>query len=124
MNINELADRHVGHAEEDDEDISVTQQRNSFKWGMLTALKEAWKDAQGEDLPEYDREVVVFIQNFRDDAGMMSVAIGHRPNPKGWDGKSLSTGKVEHYTPMTYDNGGWNQPDVRWWLDIPLPYED
>lgn len=80
-----------------------------------------WKPADGDDLPEYEREVVVFTQNFPDDAGMMRVAIGHRPNPDGWDGKSLSTGKVEHYIPKTYDKGGWNIPDVKWWLDCSLP---
>ena len=32
-------------------------------------IKNLWKDAQGDDLPEYDREVVVFTQNFPNDAG-------------------------------------------------------
>ena len=82
-----------------------------------------WKPADGDDLPEYDREVVVFTQNFPNDAGIMSVAIGHRPNPDGWDGKSLSTGKIEHYTPKTYDKGGWNIPDIVYWLDVELPKE-
>lgn len=82
-----------------------------------------WKDAQGDDLPEYDREVVVFTQNFPNDAGIMSVAIAHRPNPNGWDGKSLTTGEVEHYTPKTYGKGGWNIPNVKYWLDVELPKE-
>jgi hypothetical protein len=73
-----------------------------------------WKDAQGDDLPEYDREVIAIINNGK-------VAFAHRPNPNGWDGKSLSTGKVEHYTPKTYDKGGWNITDVKWWLDCSLP---
>lgn len=85
------------------------------------ALNSIWKDAQGDDLPEIDREVVVFTQNFPDDAGIMRVSIAHRPNPNGWDGKSLSTGKEEHFEPKTYDNGGWNIPDVKYWLDAPLP---
>ena len=82
-----------------------------------------WKPADGDDLPEYEREVVVFTQIFPDDTEMMRVAIGHRPNPNGWDGKSLSTGNVEHYTPKTYDKGGWNIPDVKYWLDVELPKE-
>ena len=86
-------------------------------------MANIWKPADGVDLPEYEREVVVFTQNFPDDAGIMSVAIGHRPNPYGWDGKSLSTGKVEHYTPKTYGKGGWNIPDIVYWLDIELPKE-
>lgn len=87
-------------------------------------VKEIWKSANGEDLPEYDREVVVFTQNFPDDAGILRVAIAHRPNPNGFDGKNVTTGKVEHYTPKTYDKGGWSIPDVVWWLDCDLPKKE
>ena len=80
-----------------------------------------WKPADGDDLPEIDREVVVFTQNFPNDAGIMKVAIAHRPNPNGWDGRNILTGEVDHYTPKTYDKGGWNIPDVKWWLDLDLP---
>ena len=83
-----------------------------------------WKPADGDVLPEIDREVVVFTQNFPDDAGIMKVAIAHRPNPNGWDGRNILTGEVNHYTPKTYDKGGWNIPDVRWWLDLDLPMEE
>ena len=83
-----------------------------------------WKPADGDDLPEIGREVVVFTQNFPDDAGIMKVAIAHRPNPNGWDGRNILTGEVNHYTPKTYDKGGWNIPDVRWWLDLDLPMEE
>ena len=127
MNINDLADRHVGHAEEDDEEISVTQQRNSFKWGMLTALREAWKHAQGEDLPEIDREVIVLVginsPVTTDSVWGCEVAFAHRPNPDGWDGKNIDTNEVTHYTPKLYDKGGWNAPDIAYWLDIELPKE-
>jgi hypothetical protein len=99
----------------------------AYDKGMADAreqmMKNIWKPADGDDLPEIDREVVVFTQDFPNDAGIMSVAIAHRPNPDGWDGKSLSTGKVEHYTPKTYDKGGWNIPNVKWWLDVYLPKE-
>ena len=80
-----------------------------------------WHPADGDDLPEIDREVVVFTQNFPDDAGIMKVAIAHRPNPNGWDGRNILTGEVDHYTPKTYDKGGWNIPDVKYWLDCDLP---
>ncbi len=72
-----------------------------------------WKDAQGDDLPEIDREVIA-LQGRK-------VVFAHRPNPEGWDGKSLDSGKVEHFEPQTYDKGGWNMPDVTYWLDAPLP---
>ena len=80
-----------------------------------------WKPADGDDLPEYEREVVVFTQDFPNDAGIMKVAIAHIPNHKGFDGKSLLTGKVEHYTHMAYGQGRWNIPDVKYWLDVELP---
>lgn len=72
-----------------------------------------WKDAQGDDLPEIDREVIVLLNNGR-------VAFGHRP-PEYWDGKDIVTGKVTRHYPKTYDKGGWNIPDVKWWLDCLLP---
>jgi len=83
-----------------------------------------WHPADGDYLPEIDREVVVFTQNFPDDAGIMKVAIAHRPNLDGWDGRNILTGEVNHYTPKTYDKGSWNIPDVRWWLDLDLPMEE
>ena len=54
----------------------------------------------------------------------MKVGIAHRPNPKGWDGTSISTGKTEHFEPMLYDKGGWSLPDVKIWLDAPLPFKE
>ena len=83
-----------------------------------------WRSADGNYLPEIDREVVVFTQDFPNDAGIMKVTIAHRPNPNGWDGRNILTGEVNHYTPKTYDKGGWNIPDVRWWLDLDLPMEE
>ena len=85
------------------------------------ARENLWHPADGDDLPEIDREVVVFTQNFPNDAGIMKVAIAHRPNPNGWNGRNILTGEVNHYTPKTYDKGGWNIPDVKWWLDLDLP---
>ena len=73
-----------------------------------------WKDAQGDDLPEIDREVIVIDIHGK-------VSYGHRPDPKGFDCKNIDTGKVEHLEPMTYDKGGWNFPDIRYWLDLDLP---
>ena len=100
-----------------------TTHAESFKAGAKWQKENLWNPADGDDLPEYEREVVVFTQNYPDDAGIMSVAIGHRPNPDGWDGKSLATGEVEHYTPKTYGKGGWNIPNVVLWLDAKLPKE-
>lgn len=79
-----------------------------------------WRDAHSNDLPEIEREVVVLIQDWKDEE-YARVAFGHRPNPKGWTGKNLSTGKIEHYTPKTFGKGGWNLANVKYWLDVELP---
>lgn len=96
----------------------------AFEAGAEWRQSNLWHPADGDYLPEYEREVVVFIQNFPDDAGIMKVAIAHRPNPDGWDGRNILTGEVDHYTPKIYDKGGWNIPDVKWWLDLNLPMEE
>ena len=72
------------------------------------------KPADGDYLPEIDREVIVLLTNGK-------VCFAHRPNPDGWDGKNLLTEETEHFTPKTYDAGGWNLPYIMWWLDLDLP---
>lgn len=89
----------------------------SFKKGAEWQKENLWHDAQGDDLPEIDREVIVLCNNGK-------VCFGHRPNPDGWDGRNILTDEVTHYTPQTYDKGGWNIPDVEWWLDCNLPKEE
>lgn len=86
---------------------------------------DSWKPADGNDLPEYEREVIVLYQpsNLELEKTEYCVSFAHRPNPKGWDGKSMLTGKIENYTPKTYGKGGWNIPDVKWWLDLDFPNE-
>lgn len=78
----------------------------------------AWHDAEGEDLPPYDKEVIALIGTLEP---YYTVCFAHRPDPAGWDGKSFSTGKVEHFTPKTFGIGGWNIYGVKWWLDVELP---
>jgi len=95
-----------------------------FQAGALWQKEHHWKSADGDDLPEIDREVVAFQETFPTDVdapSLFKIVIAHRPNPKGYDGKSIATGKVEHYTPKTYDKGGWNIPDVVLWLDLNIP---
>lgn len=79
--------------------------------------KQVWHDAQGEYLPEYDREVIAIC------GANGQICFAHRPNPKGWFGKSLTTGKASHYEPKTYGVGGWNLEDVVFWLDVEIPHD-
>ena len=91
-----------------------------FKAGANWQKENLWKPADGDGLPEIGREVVAFQADF---PNLFKIVVAHRPNPEGYDGKSLSTGKVEHYTPKTYGEGGWNIPNIVYWLDAKLPKE-
>ena len=102
--------------------------RKAYILGASETLQGLWKDAQGDDLPEIDREVIVLINydapsNVPHGEGYSTyrVGFGHRPNPDGWDGKNLDTGEITHYEPKLYDKGGWNAPDIAYWLDLELP---
>lgn len=92
-----------------------------FLEGAEWADAHLWHPAEGDDLPELEREVVVFTQK---EGLSPKVGIAHRPDPKGWDGTNISTGKTEHFEPMLYGKGGWSLPDVKIWLDAPLPFKE
>jgi hypothetical protein len=154
--LEEAINAYIGYAPDIDECSSEYGKRQAFKAGakwqkkqdqetielaedhaMLAGMekmkeemmKNIWKPADGDDLPEYDREVIVLINydaqlNIHDEEyPTYRVGFGHRPNPNGWDGKNIDTNEVAHYTPKTYDKGGWNIPDVKYWLDVELPKE-
>ena len=74
-----------------------------------------WKHADDDDLPIIDREVIALLDNGK-------VVFAHRP-PEYWDGKNIITGKVTRNYPKTYDKGGWNIPNIKYWLDVELPKE-
>ena len=85
----------------------------SFIAGAEHILNNIWKPADGEDLPEIDREVIALTTNGK-------VVFAHRPK-ESWVGKNIETGEVTTYYPKRYDAGGWNQPDIKWWLDLDIP---
>lgn len=87
---------------------------DAIDFGAKWQKNHLWKSAEGPDLPIFDREVIVLLDNGK-------VAFAHRPNPEGWDAKSIITEKVERYIPETYGKGGWNIPNVKWWLDCNMP---
>lgn len=111
---------------------SIGNNRDEYvEWLKSLRPQSLWKPADGDDLPKIDREVIAlirldgFFQIPPDEPVELTykVVFAHRPNPDGWDGKSLTTGKVEHYTPKTYGKCGWNIPDIVYWLDVELPKE-
>lgn len=95
------------------EALSILAQSAAME-GIEWALSNLWKDAQGDDLPEIDREVIVIDK-------MGKVSFGHRPIDR-YTGVSLTNhSEMEEYFPQRYDKGGWNFPDIVWWLDLDLP---
>lgn len=93
----------------------------TFIAGAQWQKEHLWKPADGDDLPDIDRVVIVLYQPYPCKGNEYAVSFAHRPNPNGWDGKNLLTDEIEHYTPETYNKGGWNIPDVMFWLDCELP---
>lgn len=92
---------------------------DTFIEGAQWQKEHSWKPADGDDLPEIDREVIALIQD-QDDAWITKVVFAHRP-PNHWDGKNIDTGEVTRYTPKKYGKGGWNIPNVVLWLDVKIP---
>ena len=97
-----------------------------FKAGAKWKAENLWKPADGDDLPEIDREVIalkgIVDQTATDCLCGYEVVFAHRP-PEYWDGKNIDTGKVTRYYPKTYGKCGWNIPNIKWWLDCSIPKE-
>ena len=106
--------------EKDVNEIIKTAEDHAYFAGSENTRKNLWHLANGDDLPEIDREVVVLYQHYPLDVNEYSVGFAHRP-PEYWDGKNIITNEVTRYEPKRYDKGGWNQPNVKWWLDLDLP---
>lgn len=123
--LEEAADNALSNVLNIHEIVNIRSCLEMFRYGAKWQKANLWKPADGDDLPEIDKEVIVLvgIKNpvTTDSMWGCEVAFAHRPNPDGWDGKSITTGKVEHYDVQTYDKGGWNIPDVKYWLDCELP---
>jgi len=84
---------------------------------------DIWKPADGDYLPEIDKEVIVLTQNYPMEGSEYAVSFAHRPYKGKYIGKSLTTGNIETFENKTYDKGGWNIPDVKFWLDCDFPKE-
>ena len=77
--------------------------------------EQFWKSAEGNDLPEIDREVIALVTC----ASGYKVVYAHRVNLAAYvvlDGKKLY--------PKPYGKGSWNQEGVKWWLDLELPVSE
>ena len=87
----------------------------SYMAGAKYAADNVWQKADGDYLPEIDREVIALQKC----ASGYKVVYAHRPNQKAYvkiDGKK--------YYPICYDKGGWNLENIVYWLDCSLPNEN
>lgn len=105
-------------------DYTFQDRRNAFEKGYEQAEIDLGWHSVKESLPPIDEEVIVLTDDINGKIipGSHMICYGHRPNPKGWDGKNIGTGKVTHYTPKTYD--GWNIPGVTHWMYCPKLEEE
>jgi len=87
-----------------------------FQQGAEWADSTILKPADGDNLPEIDREVIALVE----ENGHYKVVFAHRP-PEYWDGRNILTNEVTRNYTKRYDKGEWNQPNVKWWLDLELP---
>lgn len=83
-------------------------------------IDKLWYPADGDNLPEIDREVIVLYQRYPLENCEYSVSFGHRTK-EYYEGKNIETGEITRYYPKGYDKGSWNIPNVKWWLDLDLP---
>ena len=101
--------------ERDQSTIELAEDHAYFA-GSENTRKNLWHPADGDDLPEIDREVIALVKEF----GHHKVVFAHRVDENAEVHTSVD-GKPLVLHPMKYDKGGWNQPDVKWWLDLDLP---
>lgn len=88
----------------------------AFVQGALWADAHLWHPADGDYLPEIDREVIVFTQTERQ---YPKVAIAHTMPMGDWKQFDGNRYYLER-------NGevGWSIPDVKIWLDCKMPYKE
>jgi hypothetical protein len=109
--------------EEKDNEEKVLTYKRGFEDCKEQMMKNIWKPADGDDLPDIDREVIVLIQPYPLENSEYAVSFAHRPYKGKYIGKSLTTGNIETFENKTYDKGGWNIPNAKYWLDVELPKE-
>lgn len=111
------------HLTSKDDDEAIV---NAFQGGALWMESKAWELASRR-LPEIDREVVV-LADISNRMGIRprelqgepcyQICFAHRVDPNSFV-------KIEgkEYNPEGYGKGGWNIEGVKYWLDIPHPFE-
>lgn len=98
--------------------LTLQDVRDAYKCGAedmqrLIDDTDWWKTADGENLPEIDREVIALTTEGK-------IVFAHRP-VESYIGKDIFTGKKTKRVPKRFGKGQWNMPDILYWLDIQIP---
>ena len=120
--LEEAAKRYATEGDEISGLYIIDVEVDAFKAGAKWQENHLWKSADGDDLPEIDREVVVLVQDYPDDKVHLRVAFAHRPNKyaKVWNS---DLGEEQTIEIERHGKGEWNVPDVKFWLNVELPKE-
>lgn len=90
------------HGEQDA--IQAFEEGAEYGYKFAVENGDVWHDAESDDLPPYDKEVIVLCRRAE---YFHEVCFAHRPDPK----RDM----------QTYGEGEWNIDHVKWWLDVELP---
>ena len=119
----DLTDYIDSFVEENNGEVSISDTAYHFfilgkKHAEEQMMAHLWKHADGDDLPEIDREVIALTQPYTNDE-RLRVVFAHRPNKytKVWNS---DLGEEQVVEIERHGKGGWNIPDVKWWLDCSL----
>lgn len=86
---------------------------------MKQGLKKSlWVDANGEHLPEIDKEVIAL--EGLDEGSNYRVIFAHRVDPDRVIKTSIDNKPLELH-PKRYGKAGWNIPNIKFWLNLELP---
>ena len=80
-------------------------------------LKSLWVDANGDYLPEIDKEVIALEGLEEDD---YRVVFAHRVDSNEVIRTTIN-GEAVELLPKGHGKAGWNIPNIKYWLNLELP---
>lgn len=89
-----------------------------FLAGVNWQKLNSWHYADGDYLPEFDREVIVLY----DSIDGLKPAISRRVELQD-EVKIIYDDHIHIVCPAKYGKGSWDMPNVKWWLDVKTPTE-
>ena len=110
--------RFITYPQEIDEDVSTTMVRKAARHFASWQKGNFWKDANGDVLPEIDKDVIAL--EGLDKGNNYRVVFAHRVDPDRVIRTTIDNKPLELH-PSRYGEAGWNLPNIKYWLDLELP---